>query len=142
MTNRRWFAAPGCWPPYVPLEYPRERPMPRINYPSAIRNSGGPSLSRERRLLERERPWRNGRPRGVDVDLIVTNGGNTDTTRQVADLKDLHTQGVNGILLLPGDSVVLAEPVKTVFNANHIPVVVTDIGLQSGSWDSFIITDK
>ncbi|UQR61837.1 substrate-binding domain-containing protein [Bradyrhizobium sp. C-145] len=80
--------------------------------------------------------------KGVDIDLIVTNGGNTDTTRQVADLEVLHTQGINGLLLFPGDSIVLAEPVKTVFNANHIPVVVTDIGLQSGSWDFFIITDN
>ncbi|MBX4905123.1 substrate-binding domain-containing protein [Rhizobium lentis] len=80
--------------------------------------------------------------KGADIELIVTNGGNTDTTKQVGDVEDLYTQGVNGLLIFPGDSVVLAEPIKNVFNANNIPVVVTDIGLQSGSWDSFIITDN
>lgn len=80
--------------------------------------------------------------KGVNVDLIFTNGGDTDTTRQVADLEDLYAQGIEGLILFPGDSIVVAEPVKNIYNPEGIPVVITDIGLQSGSWDTFIITDN
>jgi ribose transport system substrate-binding protein len=80
--------------------------------------------------------------KGVDIDLIFTNGGDTDTTKQVADLEDLYAQGIDGLILFPGDSIVVAEPVKNIYNAENIPVVITDIGLQSGSWDTFIITDN
>jgi ribose transport system substrate-binding protein len=80
--------------------------------------------------------------KGVELDLIFTNGGDTDTTKQVADLEDLYAQGVQGLILFPGDSIVVAEPVKNIYNKEGIPVVITDIGLQSGSWDTFIITDN
>ncbi len=78
--------------------------------------------------------------KGVKVDLIVTNGGDTDTTKQVADVEDLYTQGIDGLLIFPGDSVVLADPIKNIYNANNIPVVVTDIGLGSGEWVSYVVT--
>src|SRR5664279_4693498 len=58
----------------------------------------------------------------VNVDMIVTNGGDTDKAKQVADLEDLNSQGVNGVLIFPGDSVMVAEPIKTIFNAQDIPV--------------------
>ena len=80
--------------------------------------------------------------KGVEIDMILTNGGDTDTTKQVADLEDLYAQGVQGLILFPGDSIVLAEPVKNIYNKEGIPVVITDIGLQSGTWDIFIITDN
>ena len=80
--------------------------------------------------------------KGVEIDMILPNGGDTDTTKQVADLEDLYAQGVDGLVLFPGDSIVVAEPVKNIFNKAGIPVVITDIGLQSGSWDTFIITDN
>src|SRR5690349_21571952 len=54
--------------------------------------------------------------KGVTVDMILTNGGDTDTTKQVADLEDLYAQGVQGLILFPGDSIVLAEPVKNIYN--------------------------
>jgi len=80
--------------------------------------------------------------KGVDLNMILTNGGDTDTTKQVGDLEDLDAQGVKGLLLFPGDSIVLAEPVKNIYNKKNIPVVITDIGLQSGKWDTFIITNN
>jgi ribose transport system substrate-binding protein len=80
--------------------------------------------------------------KGYDVTLIFTDGGLTDTTKQVADLEDLAAQDVDGLILFPGDSVVLAEPVKNIYNRNDIPVVVTDIGLDSGEMVTFIITDN
>jgi ribose transport system substrate-binding protein len=82
------------------------------------------------------------RENGYDVELIFTDGGLTDTSKQVADLEDLAAQGVDGLILFPGDSVVLAEPVKNIYNRNDIPVVVTDIGLESGEMETFIITDN
>jgi ribose transport system substrate-binding protein len=80
--------------------------------------------------------------KGVNVDLIVTNGGDTDKAKQVADLEDLYAQGVNGVLIFPGDSVLVAEPIKNVYNTESIPVVITDIGIRSGDYISLIITDN
>ncbi|UQR61831.1 substrate-binding domain-containing protein [Bradyrhizobium sp. C-145] len=78
--------------------------------------------------------------KGVKVELLVTNGGDTDTTKQVGDLEDLYTQNIDGLLIFPGDSVVLADPVKNIYNKNKIPVVVTDIGLNSGDWVTYVVT--
>jgi ribose transport system substrate-binding protein len=80
--------------------------------------------------------------KGVNVDMIVTNGGDNDKAKQVADLEDLHAQGIDGVLIFPGDSVMVAEPIKNIFNAEKIPVVITDIGVRSGEYISLIITDN
>lgn len=80
--------------------------------------------------------------KGTNVDLIVTNGGDTDKAKQVSDLEDLNAQGVDGVLIFPGDSVMVAEPIKNTFNAQKIPVVITDIGIRSGDYISLIITDN
>jgi ribose transport system substrate-binding protein len=80
--------------------------------------------------------------KGVNIDLIVTNGGDNDKAKQVADLEDISAQKVNGVLIFPGDSVLVAEPIKTIFNAQNIPVVITDIGIRSGKYISLIITDN
>ena len=78
----------------------------------------------------------------VNVDLLVTNGGDTDKAKQVSDLEDLYAQGVDGVLIFPGDSVMVAEPIKNIYNAEKIPVVITDIGIRSGEYISLIITDN
>jgi len=80
--------------------------------------------------------------KGVNVDMIVTNGGDNDKAKQVADLEDLYAQGVDGVLIFPGDSVMVAEPIKNIYNAEEIPVVITDIGIRSGAYISLIITDN
>lgn len=36
-------------------------------------------------------------------------------------------QGIDGLLIFPADSEVLADPIKRIYNANDIPVAVTDI---------------
>src|SRR5258706_12707074 len=61
--------------------------------------------------------------KGVDVNMILTNGGDTDTTRQVGDLEDLDAQGVNGQILFPGASILLAEPGTNLYNKKNIPDV-------------------
>jgi ribose transport system substrate-binding protein len=78
--------------------------------------------------------------KGVKVELLVTNGGDTDTTKQVGDLEDLYTQNIDGLLIFPGDSVVLADPIKNIYNKNKIPVVITDIGLNSGDRVTYVVT--
>ena len=80
--------------------------------------------------------------KGVNIDLIVTNGGDDDKAKQVSDLEDLSAQKIDGVLIFPGDSVMVAEPIKTIFNAQNIPVVITDIGIRSGKYISLIITDN
>lgn len=80
--------------------------------------------------------------KGVNIDLIVTNGGDDDKAKQVSDLEDLYSQGVDGVLIFPGDSIMVAEPIKNVYNAEDIPVVITDIGVRSGEYISLIITDN
>lgn len=80
--------------------------------------------------------------KGVNVDLIVTNGGDNDKAKQVSDLEDLSAQGVDGVLIFPGDSVMVTDPIKNIYNKQNIPVVITDIGVRSGSYISLIITDN
>ncbi|MEP9390066.1 substrate-binding domain-containing protein [Mesorhizobium sp. KR9-304] len=80
--------------------------------------------------------------KGVNVDLIVTNGGDTDPTKQVADVEDLYAQGVDGLIMFPGDSSILAKPVKDLYNPSAKPVVITDVGLNSGVVETFIVTDN
>jgi ribose transport system substrate-binding protein len=80
--------------------------------------------------------------KGYNVDLVVTNGGDADKSRQVNDLEDLFAQGVQGLLIFPGDSVLVGEPITNLYNASNLPVVVTDIGVRKGEIASFIITDN
>lgn len=79
---------------------------------------------------------------GVDIEFAVTDAGLTDTSNQVKDLEDLSSQQVDGLLLFPGDSTIVSEPLQSIYNANNIPVVITDIGVTKGEYLSFIITDN
>ena len=80
--------------------------------------------------------------KGYDIDVVVTNGGDTDKSKQVNDLEDLFAQGVQGLMIFPGDSVLVGEPITNLYNANNLPVVVTDIGVRKGEITSTIITDN
>jgi ribose transport system substrate-binding protein len=59
----------------------------------------------------------------INIDLVVTNGGDTDKAKQVSDFEDLYAQKVNGVLIFPGDGIMVTESSKMQFNANNIPVV-------------------
>nr|WP_289846694.1 substrate-binding domain-containing protein [Pacificibacter marinus] len=80
--------------------------------------------------------------KGYDIDVVVTNGGDDDKSRQVNDLEDLFAQGVDGLLIFPGDSVMVGEPISNLYNASNLPVVVTDIGIRKGEITSLVITDN
>ena len=80
--------------------------------------------------------------KGVNIELLVTNAGDSDINRQVADLEDLYTRGVDGVLVFPADSKVIAQPIVNVYNANDIPVVVTDVGIERGDYVHFNSSDN
>ena len=80
---------------------------------------------------------------GYDVELIFTDGGSSDfATKQIADMEDLAAQNIDCLLVFPGDSQVVGEAIESIYNANNIPVVVTDIGVSKGEYISFLITDN
>ncbi len=81
--------------------------------------------------------------KGVEVELIVTDAGDTDMSKQVSDVEDIFAMKVDGLLIFPAaGSKLMSDPIKNLYNKNNIPVVVTDIGLTDAKWASFIITDN
>lgn len=80
--------------------------------------------------------------KGVKAELFVTDSGIEDPSIQIGDLEDLAAQDVDGLCIFPGDSTIVVEPIKNIYNANDIPVVVTDIGIADGEYESFLITDN
>lgn len=81
--------------------------------------------------------------KGVEVELIVTDAGDTDMSKQVSDVEDIAAMKVDGLLIFPAaGSKLMSDPIKKLYNAKNIPVVVTDIGLSDAKWASFIITDN
>lgn len=80
--------------------------------------------------------------KGYNIDIVVTNGGDDDKSKQVNDLEDLYAQGIKGLLIFPGDSVLVGEPISNLYNKKKIPVVVTDIGVRKGEIASLVITDN
>ncbi|ODT22901.1 MAG: sugar ABC transporter substrate-binding protein [Kaistia sp. SCN 65-12] len=80
--------------------------------------------------------------KGVAVDMILTNAGDTDVNKQVADLEDLYARGVDGLLIFPGDSIVVGDPIVNLYNKGKIPVAITDIGIEKGDYVHFNITDN
>ena len=81
--------------------------------------------------------------KGVEVELVVTDAGDTDMSKQVSDVEDIYAMGVDGLLIFPAaGSKLMSDPIKNLYNKNKIPVVVTDIGLSDAEWASFIITDN
>lgn len=79
---------------------------------------------------------------GIKIDMRTTDAGADDPSQQVRDMEDLYNLGVNGLLLFPGDSSVVSDPLKTIYNANQIPVAITDIGVDDGEFVSIVVTDN
>ena len=82
--------------------------------------------------------------KGYKINMVVTDAGDTDLSKQVADVEDIFAMKVDGLLIFPAaGSKLMADPIRNMYNKNNIPVVVTDIGLAStAKWASFIITDN
>ncbi len=81
--------------------------------------------------------------KGVEVELLLTDAGDTDMSKQVSDVEDIFAMKVDGLLIFPAaGSKLMSDPIRNLYNKNNIPVVVTDIGLSDAEWESFIITDN
>ncbi len=81
--------------------------------------------------------------KGYKIDMVVTDAGDTDMSKQVSDVEDLFAMKVDGLLIFPAaGSKLMSDPIRNMYNKNNIPVVVTDIGLTNAKWASFIITDN
>lgn len=81
---------------------------------------------------------------GYDVELILTDAGSDGdfASQQVRDMEDLAVQNIDALLVFPGDSASIGSAIETIYNVEDIPVVVTDIGVSSGEYLSFLITDN
>jgi len=81
--------------------------------------------------------------KGYKIDMMVTDAGDTDMSKQVSDVEDIFAMKVDGLLIFPAaGSKLMSDPIRNMYNKNNIPVVVTDIGLSNAKWASFIITDN
>ncbi len=81
--------------------------------------------------------------KGYKIDMVVTDAGDTDMSKQVSDVEDIFAMKVDGLLIFPAaGSKLMSDPIRNMYNKNNIPVVVTDIGLSNAKWASFIITDN
>jgi ribose transport system substrate-binding protein len=81
--------------------------------------------------------------KGYKIDLVVTDAGDVDMSKQVSDVEDIFAMHVDGLLIFPAaGSKLMSDPIRNIYNKNNIPVVVTDIGLTNAKWASFIITDN
>jgi len=78
---------------------------------------------------------------GTKIKIIVTDCED-DPLRQVQDMEYLARREVDGLLLFPGNSRIVSDPLIKVYNKNGIPVVITDIGVEDGDFVSMIITDN
>ena len=69
---------------------------------------------------------------GISIEVITTDAGVGDPQIQVGDLEDLFAQNVDGLLLFGINTEVTVEPLKNLYNANNIPIVITDVGIPPG----------
>lgn len=81
---------------------------------------------------------------GISIDIYLTDAGMKDPTVQIGDLEDLFAQNLDGLFIFPSDSKVVVEPLLQIYNANNIPVVITDVGVASDEVDyvGFVMTDN
>lgn len=81
--------------------------------------------------------------KGYKIEMVLTDAGDTDMSKQVSDVEDIFAMKVDGLLIFPAaGSKLMSDPIRNMYNKNNIPVVVTDIGLSNAKWASFIITDN
>jgi len=77
------------------------------------------------------------------VEEILTDAGDTDPGKLVGVLEDLYAQGIDGLLVFPaGASDQCTTPVKELYNANNIPVAITDAGITDVDYVCFAVSDN
>ena len=70
-----------------------------------------------------------------------TYDGKNDAAKQLANAQDAIARGVSGIMISPTDSSTCPKVLALAEKAG-IPVVIADIGTQSGNYVSFVISDN
>ncbi len=74
-----------------------------------------------------------------NVDLLITDA-NDSPAKQVSDLEDLLTKGVDG-LIIGAANLYVANPILDECEREGIPVVVVDRMVASEKYDTFVSTD-
>ncbi len=72
---------------------------------------------------------------------VIDSDSRNSAAKQLKNVQDLITSGVNGIIISPTDSA-SCPPVLELAEKANIPVVICDIGTDSGNYASFVITDN
>ncbi|MCL5986015.1 MAG: sugar ABC transporter substrate-binding protein [Actinobacteria bacterium] len=75
--------------------------------------------------------------RGVSVIVLDAKG---DVTKQLADVEDLITRGVDGLVIWPNDSKAIVPAVEAA-NKAGIPVAVLDRGSEGGEYITLVAGD-
>ena len=78
---------------------------------------------------------------GVTIETIVTNGDDNDPQQQVRDLEDLSIQEVDAVAIFPGDSKGIVPTIEQEYYARNVPVVITDIGVDTDKYTSWVCPD-
>ena len=156
------FALAACGQSAAPAPAPAEKPAeaaPAEAVPAAEAEPAGPALKDkyiigfskmygtdiyimciEDGLKDQAKVWEE--KLGVEIEIVSVDAGNDDPTQQQADLEDLAVMGVDGVVIFPGDSDLIVTPIKELYNANNIPVVITDVGVSGGELLSYIVTSQ
>lgn len=74
-------------------------------------------------------------------DELTTYDSNNDASKQLANAQDAIARKVDGILISPTDSSTCPKVLSLAEKAG-IPVIIADIGTDSGNYVSFIISDN
>ena len=78
---------------------------------------------------------------GISIEIKQTSGNDLDAQQQIRDMEDLATQNVDAILIFPGDSRLIVQPVENIFMANNKPVIIMDVGIESNQYTSWVCPD-
>jgi ribose transport system substrate-binding protein len=134
--------APTKPPAEAPAQAPAEKPVAKDLLIGVSQRWGTAAFLKTIDLGARDAAKEWEKKLGVKIEMRTTDAGADDPSQQVRDMEDLFNLGVNGLLLFPGDSKVVSDPLKSIYNANKVPVAITDIGVDSGEFVSIVVTDN
>jgi ribose transport system substrate-binding protein len=78
----------------------------------------------------------------ITVEIVFSDSGISTPELQVHSMIEMAEEGVDGMLLFPGESAMVCDALISYYNARKIPVVITDIGVDRGEYLSTILTDN
>ncbi len=78
---------------------------------------------------------------GCNIDIITKEGSAVDPTKQHEDLAALADEPLDGLVIFPGDSKGVAPIIDELFMDKGVPVVITDIGVDTENYTSWVCPD-